>query len=72
MIPKVYTHRTNCGRDICSADVSIRVKDIERIKELTKELEKYGIVFEQESPDSSETILRLIVRIPYKHIIVSK
>lgn len=67
MIPK-----QNCGRNIYLDDVSIRIKDTERIKELTKELEKYGIVLEYESPDSSETILLLTMRIPYKHIIIKE
>lgn len=64
--------RPNCGRDICLDDDSIRIKDTERIKEITKELEKYGIVLEYESPNSPETILLLTIRIPYKHIIIKE
>lgn len=66
MIPKVYTHRVNEGRNICKADSYIRVKDIKRIKEIRNKFVKYGIVFEEENPKELETTLHLIVRIPYR------
>ena len=66
MIFKVYPHVCNSGRNICKADTFIRVKDVERIKEFTKELEKYGLVFETEDAKEQQTNLHLIVKIPYK------
>ena len=48
MAIRVYAHSANYGRNICNVDTYIRVKDIKRIKELTKELEKYGLVIEEE------------------------
>lgn len=65
MILRAYPHSQNYGRDICNVDTFIRVKDVERIKELKKELEKYGVIFETEAPDKLETTLHLIITIPY-------
>ena len=66
MAIRVYAHSTNYGRNICNVDTYIRVKDIKRIKELTKELEKYGLVIEEEDAREQQTNLHLIVKIPYK------
>jgi 5-enolpyruvylshikimate-3-phosphate synthase len=63
---RVYPHIVNDGRNICKADTFIRVKDVERIKELTKELEKYGLITELEDAIEQQTNLHLIVKIPYK------
>lgn len=65
-------HPYSVNNDTYDAFTYIRVKDVERIKQLTKELEKYGVVVEVPDAIEQQTNLHLIVKVPYKKVLIEK